>query len=133
MPQTEFELLRRAYDAIAAGDFDAIVPLLHPESKWHGGEPEDGCQNRAQAIAWMRRPEARRLSRLVDVVDAGGGRYVVVLQPGPDAAEAAAGEQPALRANVTTVRDGLVVEMVAHETPESAFAATGLPVRSYPS
>jgi hypothetical protein len=30
-----------------------------------------------------------------------------------------------LRANLTTFRDGKIVEMVAHESPEAALAAAG--------
>lgn len=119
MSAANVELVRRGYAAAAAGDLSVIEELLDPEVKWHGGDPSSGCQNRAQALRFMQRPEARTLGRLLDVVDA-GDRVVVVLEP-----RDRDGTALPPRANVTTIRDGRVVEMVAYETPEAAFAAVG--------
>jgi hypothetical protein len=57
--------------------------------------------------------------RLVDVIDA-GDRVVVVMRP---SRKLEPGESE-LRANPTTFRDGKVVNMITHETPEAALAAT---------
>ena len=61
------------------------------------------------------------IGKLVDVVYA-GERVVVVLQPPSPEGE----ETPQLRANLTTFRDGKVVEMVAYESPDAALTAAGL-------
>ena len=116
------ELARRGYAALAAGDLAALQELLAPDIKWHGGVPEDGCQNRAQALAFIQRDDRPGLPGLVDVIDAGDDRVVVIVQP-----PAQDGETPPLRANVTTFRDGRVVEMVAYESPQDACAAAGIP------
>lgn len=116
------ELARRGYAAIAAGDVAAIREMLDPEVKWHAGVPEDGCQNREQALAFIAREDRPGLPELVDVIDAGDGRVIVIVQP-----PAQDGSTPPLRANVTTFRDGRVVEMVAYESPEDACAAAGIP------
>ena len=58
----------------------------------------------------------RRLGRLLDVIDM-GDRVVVVMQPPPEN-----GVSPPPRANVTTFRDGQVVEMIGFESPEAALA-----------
>jgi hypothetical protein len=65
-------------------------------------------------MAFMRRAAAAgRIGELVDVVDA-GERVVVVMRP-PDGSE--------LRANLVTFHNGKVVEMVSHESRDSALAA----------
>ena len=71
----------------------------------------------------MRGAMGRGGGRLVDVIEAGPDRVVVVLQPRGEPG----GPVPPRRANVTTLRDGRVVEMVAYETPEQACAAVGVP------
>jgi ketosteroid isomerase-like protein len=119
MSAANVELARKGYEAITHGDLDAVRDLFDPDVKWHGGDPtaEGACQNRDQALKFIRAGIALgRMAQLVDVVDA-GDRVVVIVKPpkGP------------LRANVTTFRDGKVVEMVAHESPEAAMTAAGLP------
>lgn len=105
------------------GDLDAIGELLDPEVKWHGGDPsaEGACRNREEALAFMRRARNRNpIGELVDVIDA-GDRVVVVIRPARGAK---------LRANLTTFRDGKVIEMISYATPEDAFAAAGTPITS---
>jgi hypothetical protein len=58
------------------------------------------------------------LGQLVDVIDA-GDQVVVVMRPGRELEPGESG----LRANLTTFRDGKVVQMTAYETPEAALAA----------
>jgi hypothetical protein len=47
---------------------------------------------------------------------------VVIMRP-----SGAGEDDPHLRANVTTFRDGKVVEMVAYESPDEALAAVQRP------
>ena len=124
MTESDVELARRGFAAAVRGDFAAIGELLDPEVKWHGGDPAaiGSCQNRDQALRFMRRSEFMRGGgfELVDVVDA-GDRVVVILRPPPEGAEPAA---PV--ANLTTFRDGKVVEMVDYPSPQAALAAAGV-------
>ncbi len=110
--------MREGFAAAARGDFDVIAGMLDPEVKWHGGDPASGCRTRGEALAWMRRAASRGPVGLVDVVEAGEDQVVVVLQPRAEPG----GMVPPRRANVTTLRAGRVVEMVAFETPEDAWA-----------
>lgn len=123
MSSLNVDLARRGYEAAIAGDFSRIGELLDPDVKWHGGDPSFGCQNRDHVLQFMRDAAASgRIGRLVDVLDA-GDRVVVVLEPPVEP-----GGAPQLRANLTTFRDGKVVEMVAYESPEAARDAAGLSV-----
>jgi ketosteroid isomerase-like protein len=114
---------RAAFAAIARSDFDALGELLHPDVKWHGGNVADGCQNRNQALAWIRGRGARNagpLPELVDVLEA-GDRLVVVMQPAPSDED----PEPRQTANFATFRDGKVVEMVHYDDAADALAALG--------
>jgi len=116
MAESNVELARRGFDAALRGDLDVIAELLDPDVKWHGGDPtaEGACRNRDQALAVMRQATALRDRglELVDVVGA-GDQVVVILRP--------PSREPV--ANVTTFRDGKVVEMVHYADPADALAA----------
>ena len=98
-----------------------------PRSMARGRPHRQGtCQNREQALRFMTRPERPRpVGELVDVIDAGDRVVVILRAPGPDP------ERRPLQANVTTFRDGKVVEMVHHDDPQDALAAAGLPERGF--
>jgi ketosteroid isomerase-like protein len=122
MTSANVELVRRGYEAIARGDLDAVREMLDPAVKWHGGDENapGACHGSDEALAFMataRRRGGGPIAKLVDVIDL-GEQVVVVFRP-PGASEG----ETALRANLTTIRDGKVVEMVAHESPEAALAA----------
>jgi len=126
VPTSNAALVREGFAAVTRGDFDVIAGLLDADVKWHGGAPGSGCQNREQTLAFMRAALRRTRPQLVDVIEAGPDRVVVVLQP-----QRVEGDPvPPRRANVTTLRDGRVIEMVAYATPEQACAAAGVPVPS---
>lgn len=117
MIESNVERARRGYEAIARGDYDTVRELLHPDVKWHGGNPADGCLNRNQALAFLQRAERPSGPvELVEIVDA-GERVVLIMRPPHDTE---------LRANLTTFRDGLVVEMVHFDDPRDALAAAGV-------
>jgi ketosteroid isomerase-like protein len=117
MSETPAELARRGFEAALRGDLDAITAILDPDVKWHGGDPTaaGSCQNREQALSFMRQSDVIRGGRfeLVDVVGA-GDKVAVIMRPLP--------EGPPV-ANLTTFRDGMVVEMVHYPSPDQALAA----------
>jgi ketosteroid isomerase-like protein len=125
MSETNAELARRGFQAAAVGDFDTIAVLLDGDVKWHGGDPSaaGACQNRGQALEFMRRAHRQgRLGELVDVVAAGDKVIVVMRPPSQD------GKQPTPVANLTTFRAGKVVEMVHYPSPEDALKAAGIAI-----
>lgn len=115
------ETARRGFEALLRGDMDAITELLDPEVKWHGGDPSapGACRNRDQALTFIRQSEVIRSGRfeLVDVVGA-GDKVVVIMRP-----PSGEGEPAPPVANVTTFRDGKVVEMVHYADADEALAA----------
>ncbi|MGB9184475.1 MAG: nuclear transport factor 2 family protein [Solirubrobacteraceae bacterium] len=101
------DLARRGYEAALAGDLDVIAGLLDPDVTWNGGDPTapGACHNRQEALEFMRRARARGgVGELVDVIDA-GDKVVVIMRPPPRG-----GEPAALGANLSTFRDGKVIE-----------------------
>jgi ketosteroid isomerase-like protein len=120
MTASNVDRARRAYEAALRGDLDAVREVLDPDVSWHGGDPSDpgSCHNREETLEFMRQALSRGgVGELVDVVDA-GDRVVVIMRPPADE-----GEPPSLAANLTTFRDGKVVEMVHFADPEDALAA----------
>src|ERR1041385_2000664 len=114
MSAANVEAARRGFEAAMRGELGPIEELLDPDVKWHGGDPASGCQNREEALHFIKQALDNGIqTELVEVIDA-GDQVVVVLQP-------AAADHP--RANRTTFRDAKVVEMVAFESPADALAA----------
>jgi ketosteroid isomerase-like protein len=121
MSDANVELARRGFEAISRGDVDAVGELLAPDVKWHGGDPAVGCQNRKEALHFMRQARGRQPgAELVELIDA-GDKVVVILRRTADD-----GESTELVANLTTFRDGKVVEMVHYADPGDARAAAGV-------
>jgi ketosteroid isomerase-like protein len=123
MAESNVEMVRRGFEAALRGDLDAIAALLDPEVKWHGGDlsAPGACHNRTQALAFMGRARAIREGGLELVEVIGTGDRVVVIMRSPSHE----GEPGALTANLTTFRDGKVIEMVHYANPDEALAAAG--------
>jgi ketosteroid isomerase-like protein len=123
MAESNLELARRGFDAALRGDLGAIAELLDPEVSWHGGDPSapGSCHSRGEALAFMRQSQVIRGGRfeLVDVVGA-GDKVVVIMRPPSH------GDEPATAvANLTTFRDGKVIEIVHYPNADDALAAAG--------
>jgi len=120
--ESNADLARRGYESIMRGDLDAIGELLDPDVKWHAGDPSIGCQNRKQALQWMRRNWLGRGAppgELVEILDAGDKVVAIMRRTGEDG-------EPELVANLTTFRNGKVVEMVHYPNPDDARVAAGI-------
>lgn len=122
MGATNVELARRGFAAVQRGELGPIAGLLADDVRWHGGDPAapEACRSRDDALAVIGAAVERgAIGELVDVIDA-GDRVVVILRPA-----AAAGRVDPV-ANLTTFRDGKVVEMVHYADPADALLAAGL-------
>ena len=126
MAAAEVELLRRAWAAFARGDTKAATDVIDPHVRWYGIDaeaPDDGCHNRDEALAFIRRAlDDGVTAEAIDFRDA-GDRVVVVLQTHQ---QPEWGERPEPHGDVVTVRNGRVVEMVVYPNVDEALAAAGL-------
>jgi ketosteroid isomerase-like protein len=126
MERSDVRLLRRAWQAFGRGDVAAAAATLHPAVRWYPAtdpDAEGGCQNRDEATAFLRRAIADGLTaELLDVREAGDRLVAVVDTHAPPE-----WERPAHpHAEIVTVRDGLITEMVIYPDVPSALAAAGL-------
>ena len=121
MGENNVERVRRGYEAVMRRDLDALADLLDPAVRWHAGDPDAkyACHNKDEALQFMRQNWLRGgpPGELLDVVDA-GEKVVVIMRRAPGDQEPAA-----TVANLTTFRDGKVVEMVHYPDPKDALAA----------
>ena len=123
MTRGNVELVRAAWERFSQGDLRVVERTLDPQVRWYGaGDPdgEGGCQNREEALAFIRSALANGTTvRLLDIHDA-GDRLVLTLQrnrrPDEDS-------DPDPHGEVVTVHDGKITEMVVFPTVEEAFAA----------
>jgi ketosteroid isomerase-like protein len=116
-------LARRGFELALKGDLTALGEVLDPAVRWHGGDPgaDGACNGRGQVLTWIGRAiERGAVGELVDVLDA-GERVVVVMRPRRDGRLS-----DELVANVSTFRDGRVVEMVHHPSVEAARRLVGI-------
>ena len=122
MAESNVDRARRGYEAARRGDLDAVREFLDPDVKWHAGDPtaDYACQDRAQAIEFMRRARERGpIGELVEIIDAGDKVVVIMRRAGEDG-------EGELIANLTTFRDGKAIEMVHYPDPGDALAAVGI-------
>ena len=126
MAAADVELLRRAWAAFARGDVKTAAEALDPQVRWYGSDaeaPDDGCHNRDEALAFIRRAlDDGVTAEAIDFRDA-GDRVVVVLQTHQPPEW---GERPEPHGEVVSVRNGRVVEMVVYPNVDEALAAAGL-------
>jgi ketosteroid isomerase-like protein len=120
MAESNVEMARRGYQAVVRGDLDVIWSMLAPDVKWHGGDPSDptACHSRGEVLEVMRQAFGRGgIGELIEIVDAGDKVVVIMRPPAQD------GEPVELVANLTTFRDGKVVEMIHFPDPDEALLA----------
>jgi ketosteroid isomerase-like protein len=103
------ELVRRAWEAALRDDLDTVAGLLAEDVRWHAvGDTDGGCQNRAQALRWMRATiERGAAARVLELRELDEHRVLVVL-------ERAGAPEP--HAQVVTIREGKIADIVVYPT-----------------
>lgn len=123
MGASDVEVVRRAWAAVPGGNAEEFRALLAPDVRWYGADEEDGgCQNRDQAIAYIKRALDNGVTAAAtDIRDAGEHVLAIVQTRHPDEW----GDQPGPHGEIVTVRDGKIVEMIVYPDVDSALAAAG--------
>jgi ketosteroid isomerase-like protein len=123
MAEADVELVRRAWEAFAAGDLEAATAALHPDVRWYAAEEPDAggtCHNRGDALEFIQRALADGVTAELLELREVGDRIVSIVQA---RVPAEWGEQPPPHGEVVTVRDGKIVEMVVYPTVDEALLA----------
>jgi ketosteroid isomerase-like protein len=123
VPLTNVELVRRGWDAASRGDFEAVSEMLAPGVRWHGaGDATGGCQNRQETLEFMREAISRGIRvTLLEARDLGAGRVLALLQRNLPHEGDPSGQRPQPHAEILTVRDGKIAEMVVYQSAEEAL------------
>jgi hypothetical protein len=124
------DIARRVRMALDTSDLTAFRELLDPDVKW--GAPHDrnpSCRNREQVIAWYERGKSSGVEGRVSEIEILGECLLVSLTVrGTQAAEERGGS--ALRWQVQTVRNGLVIDIVGFDDRNDAIAYAETPLQS---
>jgi ketosteroid isomerase-like protein len=120
------DLAARVRMALEAADLASFRDLLDPDVTWGApGASRPSCRNRDQVLAWYQRGQERGVRAQVSDVSVLGDRLLVsLLVGGTPTAEDRGGS--ALRWQVLTVHDGLIVDIVGFDDRFDALAHAGV-------
>ena len=120
------ELADRVRSALTAGDIEAYQELLDPDVRWGpADQPEWGCRNRNEVLAWYERARDMGLRAVVNEVAVGEDCLLVGLTvSGTSAADEAGGAAP--RWQVLSVKDGRITDIRGFEDRDQAVARAGI-------
>ena len=131
MSKENAELIRRAYQAYAGGDLDAMLELVDPDLEWTYLDPAlerptpQVCQGRHELEQVLRHWAEHGLRAEVDEVTASGELVMVgVRTPGVDADYGPGGDGRAY--SVVTVRDGRIVALRDCRDRQEALQLAGI-------
>ena len=121
------DLAGRVTRALEHADFEAMRDLLDPDARWgHHDDPDGGCRNRDEVLAWYgERSRSGVSARVTEVVAHGDYLLVGLAVTGTWAALEADGE--ARRWQVMSVDNGKIVDIRGFDDRAEAAARIGLP------
>jgi hypothetical protein len=121
------DLAERVRAALEAADLDAYQDLLAQGVHWGPpDQPELGCHNRREVLAWYKVARADGVRAKVDEVVPGTDCLLVGLTVSGNPASAERGG-PVSRWQVLTVNDGLIVDICGFDDRDQAAARAGIP------
>ena len=126
MAVTIAELAERVRTALEAGNLDAYRDLLAPDVHWGpADEPEWGCHNRGEVLAWYKAARDGGMRATVSEVVAGTGCLLVGLTvlaiPVSDGRV-----DTAPRWQVLVVKEGLIADICGFDDRTEAAARAGI-------
>ena len=126
MAVTMDELAAIVTTAIKTGQVEAYQELLAPDARWGpGDQPEWGCHNRKDILAWLKNSQGKGMRATVtEVMPAGDALLIGLSVQGTPGAVEAGGS--AVRWQVLTVKDGLITDVSGFDNRAEAAARAGL-------
>jgi len=108
--------------ALEDADLEGYRELLDPGVTWGApDDPQPGCRNRDQVLAWYRRGRARGVRAKVTETEVGVDGILVGLEVGLEGGD----DAPVERWQVLTVRRGKIVDIRGFEDRQTARARMG--------
>lgn len=118
-------LAEQVRTALASADVEAYGELLDPNVRWGPpDDPESGCHNRKDALAWYRRGRARGVRARVTDTLVRGDKILVGLAVTSDQAAAGPGGE-SNRWQVLSVAKGKIVDIAGFENRDEAVSRLG--------
>lgn len=120
------DLAGRVRAALESGDLDAYGDLLDPDVCWGPpDDPDSGCHDRDEVLAWYRAARDRGMRATVTEVVAGADCLLVGLTvSGSPAADAQGGDFA--RWQVLSLKDGLVADIRGFDDRGLAATSAGI-------
>jgi len=108
--------------ALEDADLEGYRELLDPGVTWGApDDPQPGCRNRDQVLAWYRKGRARGVRARVTETKVGVDCILVGLEVGDEGGD----DATVRRWQVLTVRDGRIVDIRGFENRQTALARMG--------
>jgi len=113
--------------ALDTGDLDSYKDLLAADVHWGAAEePEWGCHNRGEVLAWYKAARDNGMGATVNEVVIGTDCLLVgVTVSGTQAADDRGG--PAPRWQLLTIEDGYIADICGFDDRDQAAARAGIP------
>jgi len=130
MSKENAELIRRAYQAYASGDLEAMLELVDPDLEWTYLDPAlehptpQVCHGRHELEQALQQTEHGRPAELQEVTSAGELVMVGIRTPGIDAVHDRRGDDRAY--SVFTVREGRIVALRDCRDRQEALQVAGI-------
>ena len=129
MSQENVELVRRVYDALNRGDWDAVFRDTHPDFQMTTQRgPEAGTHRRREAVQGLGEDYIAAFDNMVFEPEEflENGDQVVVLVTRRARPKGGSGEIVVRNGHLFTVRNGTILSMKSFPDPEKALEAAGL-------
>jgi ketosteroid isomerase-like protein len=130
MSQENVEVIRRAYQAMDAGDVGAIAKLAHPEAEWVpdariGEAPARGRENVIRFFT-DRAEMFEEIRTEIERITANGDQVLVFLRLSGHGRSSGAGFDVRI-AHLWTLSEGLITRGEGYGSRDEALEAAGLP------
>ena len=129
MSQENVEIVRRAYDALNHGDWDAVFRDTHPDFQMTTQRgPEAGTHRRREAVQGFGEDYIAAFDKMVFEPEEflENGDQVVVLVSRRARPKGGSADIVVRNGHLWTVRDGTILSMKSFPDPEKALEAAGL-------